>query len=212
MTWCHEKKIWGTSNYSCLLWDMQQGDVVPLANFQQDPLHNLSHLFFLAHMISLIRSSYAHVSLCNLCWKNVKKIRIFGTVCHSLLLFIRRPQSRADQLKAGSSSSIRHPRFTTSRVGRVCWHVYIWNETKCIQLAMFQICSLRILKSTETQLHHIVIWGRIYLWLVLLFLWGMPTGRSLFFFPVTQWFLGFFKKQCRKEKKTLLLEHTWCWH
>ena len=59
MTWCHEKKIWGTSNYSCLLWDMQQGDVVPLANFLQDPLHNLSHLFFLAHMISLIRSSYA---------------------------------------------------------------------------------------------------------------------------------------------------------
>lgn len=39
--------------------DMQQGAVVPLANFQQDPLHNLSHLFFLAHLISLILSSYA---------------------------------------------------------------------------------------------------------------------------------------------------------
>lgn len=64
--------------------DMQQGAVVPLANFQQDPLHNLSHLFFLAHLISLILSSYATRFPLQPMLEKCEKIRIFGTVCRPL--------------------------------------------------------------------------------------------------------------------------------
>lgn len=148
MTWCHEKKIWGTSNYTgCLLWDMQQGAVVPLANFQQDPLHDLNHLFFLAHMISLIRSSYAIRFPLQPMLEKCEKIRMFGTVCRPL--FFHSPPT-VQGWPVESRFFLKHPasaiyHFEGGTCLSTCIHLD-WNKT-------YTACHVPTLQFANTEIY-----------------------------------------------------------